>query len=418
MALQKKLRPHSSWIAAIFALLALLVALVVVWNLLGVAWFITASASTPTLTSDLVLADFDADGDLDVYLAMHERELTAPDRLWLNQGGKQGGATGAFRDSGQRLGDHHSRSATPGDINGDGHHDVMVGGWGVHYYTGDGAGQLSGPRHLARLLPDGAEISPALALGDLNGDGRVDAFLGGCCGAFETPGGLFAPVTALPLNSAIWLNNNSGGAAGQRLPLPPVMSAVLGDLDGDSDLDAFIATGDRHDGQGQTARQPNLVWLNDGAGVFHDSGQQLGAAPAHAVVLGDIDGDGSLDAVVGDREFAEVWLNDGRGRFSATGQRLRGGPTRWLFLEDLDGDGDLDLFLGNPTTARLWLNDGSGQFQPHRRRIRYESHQALALGDVTGDGRVDIFIAGVDGYQVWQRQGDGSFSAGPVTVME
>lgn len=408
MTLRKKMSPYASWIAGIFTLFAALLALVVVWYILGLASLIMGWAGTPTLASDLVLADIDADGDLDIYLAMRESELTAPDQVWLNQGGKQGGVAGAFRDSGQRLGDHHSTTAALGDINVDGHPDVMVGGWGLHFYTNDGSGQLSGPHHLTRILPDGAEIRPALAMGDLNGDELVDAFVGGCCGVFVTSGGPLASMTALPLSSAIWLNN-SGGETGQKLPLPPVMDVALGDLDGDGDLDAFVATGNARDAQGRTAGQPNLVWLNDGTGVFHDSGQQLGDAPAQAVALGDVNGDGSLDAVVGNRNAAEIWLNDGHAGFSASGQRLRGGLARWLFLEDLDGDGDLDLFLGNTKSARLWFNDGTGQFRSDRQRIRYGRHQALALGDVNTDGHVDILAAGVDGYRVWQGQGDGNW---------
>lgn len=418
MASRKLATPYSSWIAGGAALLVALLALFFIYNRLGGVLLFTMRSNSPTIASDLVLADFDADGDLDLYLALHGHELTAPDQVWLNQGGKQGGVAGVFGDSGQRLGDHHSRSATPGDINGDGHLDVMVGGWGVHYYTGDGAGNFSGPRSLARLLPDGAEINPALALGDLNGDGLVDAFAGGCCGAFVTSGGPLASMTALPISSAIWLNGDGAGNIGQQLPLPPVMDVALGDADMDGDLDAFIATGDARDTRGRTAGRPNLLWLNDGNGVFHDSGQQLGASAARAVVVGDVDGDGFLDAIVGHDRGAQVWLNDGRGAFTATTQALRGERTRWLFVEDLDGDGDLDLFLGDYKSAQLWFNDGSGQFQTRGRPIRYESHQAIALADVTAGGAVEIIVAGVDGYRVWQRQADGTFSPTPLTPID
>ena len=56
----------------------------------------------------------------------------------------------------------------------------------------------------------------------------------------------------------------------------------LGDLDGDGDLDAFVANLD----------EANRVWLNDGSGNFTDSGQSLGDSDSEGLSLGDLDGDG------------------------------------------------------------------------------------------------------------------------------
>ncbi|MEZ6044020.1 MAG: FG-GAP-like repeat-containing protein [Planctomycetaceae bacterium] len=60
--------------------------------------------------------------------------------------------------------------------------------------------------------------------------------------------------------------------------------------------------------------------------------------------MGDIDGDGDLDVVFGNRDtVGQVWKNNGDGTFTNTGQSLP--TTLGAELGDLDGDGDLDLYI-------------------------------------------------------------------------
>ena len=72
--------------------------------------------------------------------------------------------------------------------------------------------------------------------------------------------------------------------------------------------------------------QPETVWLNNGGGGFtaHPTRPSFGLGDSGAVSLGDLDGDGDLDAVVanaGKGEEAEtVWLNDGGGRLTAASE--------------------------------------------------------------------------------------------------
>jgi hypothetical protein len=93
---------------------------------------------------------------------------------------------------------------------------------------------------------------------------------------------------------------------------------ALGDLDGDGDLDAFIANLNR--------LEPNTVWLNGGSGTFMDSGQALGNTSSYSVALSDLDGDGDLDAFVANANISSlsastnaVWLNDGDAGFTHSG---------------------------------------------------------------------------------------------------
>ena len=86
-------------------------------------------------------------------------------------------------------------------------------------------------------------------------------------------------------------------------------SVTLGDLDGDGDLDAFVAN------SVALPSGPNLVYVNDGSGRFTSSGQALGLNNTFCVALGDLDGNGLPDAWAANCALSKaeqpnrVWLN-------------------------------------------------------------------------------------------------------------
>jgi hypothetical protein len=162
--------------------------------------------------------------------------------------------------------------------------------------------------------------------------------------------------------------------------------------------------------------QANTIWFNDGQGIFTMSEQVLGEAMSSSAVLGDLDGDGDLDAVVGNEHEDEIWLNQGgrqggiEGVFllaSRFGQRT---PTRDLFLTDFDGDGDLDVLAVGGKRAVIWKNDGLAQFAAGP-QFAFELQHALAVGDLNGNSFPDIFAGSVNhGILVWLNDGQGKFS--------
>ena len=115
------------------------------------------------------------------------------------------------------------------------------------------------------------------------------------------------PATSLPEGSFI--------QSDQVLGLAETVQAGLGDLDGDGDLDAVFA---------DPMKTSSRVWLNNGDGVFVDTGQEL-TKFGHGVGLADLDGDGDLDAFIVTHQFSlpsRIYLNDGKGNFQDSGQDL------------------------------------------------------------------------------------------------
>jgi hypothetical protein len=374
------------------------------------------SFDRPPRVQQIALGDLNGNGYLDAYLAIAPdgEPYVHPDYLLFNEG------DGRFTDSGQDFGDASSFSVTLGDVNGDGLLDIVVGWYGVKVYRNYGSGIFGDHSGIFRGhysvgdVPDGI-YRFHIALADLNRDGHLDIFGAGCCGG-GIPGKGGMQQVFYPTSRA-WLGNGAGtfSTTGQSLGQLGSSAVSLADLNGDGALDAFLANISRMDASGNSQRGvPNTIWFNDGQGNFSDSGQQLGNEESYAVALGDLNSDGFIDAVVGNRGPDEIWFNDGQGNFSDSGQQLGDGLTRAVFLADLDGDGDLDLVIAGEESAQVWLNDGVGQFSQGQ-QISYNQYEAIALGDVTGDGIDDILVAGVESYQVWRGVGDGRFTPGSRT---
>jgi hypothetical protein len=181
----------------------------------------------------------------------------------------------------------------------------------------------------------------------------------------------------------------------------------MGDVDGDGDLD--VVAGNRG--------QANRLYLNDGTGSVSSASDITGAShDTYSVALGDVDEDGDLDLVAGNFGWANrLYLNDGAGVFTGANVTTDAHDTAAVTLGDVDDDGDLDLVVGNVSRAnRLHLNDGAGNFGAGS-DITSDAHDtySVVLGDVDYDGDLDL-IAGNDGQadRLYLNDGTGAFGAG------
>jgi hypothetical protein len=170
--------------------------------------------------------------------------------------------------------------------------------------------------------------------------------------------------TAVTAGTGLFVENADDG-----LPSSQAVDVALGDVNGDGFPDALVAGNVGfliNDGG------PATLWLNDGHGNFVQSGQVLGSG-ANAVALGDLNGDGWLDAYISKWRADEVWLNNGDGTFRDSGQRLSypwvgfyPGGGFGAVMADIDGDGDLDAFAQGRPENTVWLNDGQGNFRDRK----------------------------------------------------
>jgi hypothetical protein len=307
----------------------------------GVGQFYEGWSSPVKGIDEVGLGDFDRDGDLDAFFTKaspdHIPPGNQPGEVWINDG------QGAFTDSGQRL-TNFSRGVDIGDLDGDGDLDAITGtpGFPGIVWRNNGAGVFSDNGQ--RLV----DWSFTVDLGDVDGDGDLDAW--------------FGRGSASPDHGdRLYLNDGNGNFtdSGQKLNTSSTGDVALGDLDGDGDLDAYLANGHQQGGN-----IPDRIWMNDGKGTFTDSGQRLGRSNGRSVELGDVDADGDLDAVVANgttlfgiaRQPNVIWLNNGSGVF-VVDQELGNTATTSVALGDVDRDGDLDAFFANlGDNNQLWLN--------------------------------------------------------------
>jgi len=352
----------------------------------GTGFFVLSSTVGPAgETRSMALGDLDRDGDLDLAVG-GSGNPGGQNVVYLNEGGVQGGTPGTFGAISHTVGsgDDMTLSLALGDLDEDGDLDLVAGNFFGQsaIYLNDGDGTFDTISH---TVGPGDGRARSLALGDVDGDGDLDLAVGNW-----------------NRHNVVYLNDGDGNPFDTIThtvgPGDDISEAVaLGDVDGDGDLDLVVGN----------EEQQNRIYLNDGDGTFDTISRTVGPVNdfTYGLALGDLDGDGDLDLVVGNMGQSAVYLNDGDGTFDTTSYNVGTSIDEVLgvALGDLDGDGDLDLVTANDGPNVVYLNDGGGHpFDTTTHVVDPVSDNTwdVALGDIDGDGDLDLAVGNWVGQDV------------------
>jgi uncharacterized protein (DUF2141 family) len=365
--------------------------------------------------SAAAFVDLDGDGDLDVMVG----EQGGAFSYFKNTGTAVAPAlvsqTGAANPMNGLSVPGDARPAFA-DLDGDGDLDLVAGASdGTFYYfrntgsaTAPGFAAITGASNPLDGRDVGDDSAPAFA--DLDGDGDLDLMSGELAGQFfyfRNTGSVVTPAFT-PITGAS--NPMNGFDVGSN------SNPAFGDVDGDGDLD--LVAGDSTGAFAMfentvSATSPVFAQRTGGANPLSGFNATSRSAPA----LGDFDGDGDLDLVSGRDDGGFAAFRNQRSKpipkvlaeASLTG--LDAGNLSTPALADLDGDGDLDLVSGERSGVFLYFrNTGTainaafvavtGAANPFN-GLDVGDYSAPAFGDFDGDGDLDLVSGELYGHFVY-----------------
>jgi len=313
-----------------------------------------------------IAADYDGDGDSDLYVTRNAWEGGGPNSLYQNDG------KGHFVDLANASGvvdPDDSFTAAWGDVNGDGWLDIYVAdgvtgsGAANKLFVADRQGTF---RDQARQVGvDDNAKSLGVAFGDYDLDGDLDLYVANVANPnrlYKNEGSHFTDI---------------GQIAGVSAPRNGSYVPFFFDSDNDGDLDIFVSAMAYYEDyiesvtKGETAvRSRAHLYRNDGSDLFKERAVDAGLARSFGSMgagYGDVDGDGQIDIYLANGgpimprfEPDALFLRD-QDRYIEVGEQAgvaNQGKGHGVAFADYDQDGDLDLYvgLGGHYPGDIWPN--------------------------------------------------------------
>lgn len=277
-----------------------------------------------------------------------------------------------------------------GDFNGDGKLDIVIVNGEVTVLLGNGDGTFQAPRNYSF-----SGLGYWVATGDFNGDGKLDLLVNTWT------------------NSVVVLLGNGDGTFQPPIASSTTAQAVfvtVGDFNNDHKLDVAIID------------PPYIsVLLGNGDGTFQapSDNDSFPVFPAE-IAVGDLNNDRLLDVVVvgssGSEADVGVLLGNGNGTLQPSINTSLALFPDSVTTGDFNHDGKLDVAVGIKFSgATVLLGNGNGTFQPGTYYATNGGGDQIMAADFKGDGNLDLVI--VAGLPYWVAElvgnGDGTFSAPP-----
>lgn len=339
-------------------------------------------------------ADLDGDGDEELVLGTPDLSLAAHDSGGVLVWDPDGGPDPTFRWAAAQQYAGTGRGVALGDLDGDGALDLAVGTdtWDEGFVTdhgrvdvfyGDGRGGFPAEPDLTFRGDAGDRLGHAVAACDVDGDG-VDDLLATAL-TDEEPGSGVSTQGSLTvwLGTSFGLDRVAAGKVHGRSPVSGVLAAdadallgrriAVGDTDGDGRCDALATSysvnldGAGQDGVAWLFRADALLGSGDPDRIWTWNGLDDSVQSGRHAALGDLDGDGADDVVLG------------------ANNADRAGTSRGAAFVFLAADDD-----GRPAAEPVWLDEAS--FVVEGDDDYDYAGLAVAVDDVTGDGAPDLLV--------------------------